>query len=159
MRVRTDSWWLAARKRAVEKGASPDPRTTPPPNGGEWSKDFLDALNDPNFEAAQDGDVWVLRGEGRTQSVGEGHDDWPVIGYGLVCPRETCEDPVHLWTHASDCEARYGQERPCKHGGPSCWTWTGSPGDDTLTAHPSLWIKEPGCGWHGFLRNGKMQGV
>lgn len=155
MRVRTDSWWHASMKRAVLLGARPDPRQDP---AKDWSPDYLEFLD--HGEEAKPGDVWVVRGQDRTQSWGGNPDaaDWPVVGYGLVCPNEACPDPVHFWTHAHDCPAPSG---PCKMGGPSCWTWTGSPEDGTLTASPSLYSPRSlgGCGWHGFLKAGELEGT
>jgi hypothetical protein len=64
---------------------------------------------------------------------------------------EACPSGVHFWTHGHDCGDRSREHV-------SCWTWTGSPDDGTLSAQPSLWVVPDlgGCGWHGFLTNGEM---
>jgi hypothetical protein len=157
LRRREDSWWTAGKKRTVLLGAVPDPRRDDAKN---WSQDYLKALSDPAFEEAKPGDVWEVRldpTDDRTQSIRRGgNEHWQVIGYVLVCPNEACLYGVHQWTHASDCKAPYGDV--CKHGGPSCWTWTGSIEGGDLTGHPSLFAKFKECGWHGFLQQGVMNG-
>lgn len=45
----------------------------------------------------------------------------------------------------------------CPHSGKgSCWSWSGSAEEGTLTAQPSLYCRADlsGCGYHGFLTNG-----
>lgn len=155
MRVRVDRWWEAGRKRAVLLGAIPNPLDDA---SSAWDPAWLDFLRTPGGEA-EPGDVWVLRsapGEsGRSWAEDEVTAGWPIIGYGLTCPETKCEDGIHLWDHATGCPARFASG-PCKNGGPSCWTWTGQPEDDTLTGQPSLFMPTPGCGWHGYLRDGVM---
>lgn len=156
MRLRGDSWWDAGTKRAILIGARPDPRQQ---DRKKWDPLYLRLLNDPAFEPAQPGDVWRIRwveGDPRRQTYRhDAPDDWPIGGYALWCPNEACDYGVHVWDHAMDCPAPFGA---CKYNRTSCWEWSGTPEDGTLTAHPSLWVKG-GCGWHGFLRSGEMQSV
>lgn len=100
------------------------------------------------FEPAQQGDVWRIHWH-----------SGPLAGYAITCPK--CKQ-VHQWTTALNC-----REAGCPHNGvSSCWKWTGSPEEGTLTASPSLhcvteWKGNPtgGCGWHGHLSNGQMVGI
>lgn len=160
MRIRTDSWWDAGRKRAVLLAAVPDPLRD---EATDWDPVWLEFLRTPENEA-RPGDVWVLRQQPGDASLRSWRNDpevadWPVTGYGLVCPDEGCDAGVHCWDHASDCPGRY-KGGFCKNGGPSCWRWTGTPEDDTLTGEPSLLIRgESTCGWHGHLRSGQMVSV
>lgn len=148
MRLRTDDWWTAGRKRAVMKGARLHPLREDP--GANWHQPYLDQLADPTFEAAQPGDVWRIfwgKPEG---------EELPLAGYVLTCPNLSCADGAHAWTTASNCPAAQG-ERCAHYGIGSCWTWTGSPEAGDLSASPSLYCTLPlGCGWHGWLRNGEM---
>lgn len=161
LRRRTDFWWSAGRKRAVSLGAVPDPRQDDSKN---WDPKWLAQLNDDSFEPAQPGDVWEIRRspkDGRTTAATRrGHMTWGVTGYGLWCPNEKCHDGVHRWTHASDCRGDYGEACKTgeKEGVQSCWVWTGSIEAGDLTANPSLFCNFASCGWHGYLRNGVMEG-
>lgn len=147
MRVRTDSWYVAGWKRAALVGGRDDVAE--------------DILNDP-IPAAELGDVWVIRFDGdSTQSHDGKPDDWPIVGYAMTCPIESCEQGVHDWTWAHNC----GQKLPeggsrCAHmrDRTSCWTWTGSAEDGTLSATPSLHSPTDlgGCGFHGYLTNGVL---
>jgi len=87
---------------------------------------------------AEPGDVWRFGG-----------------AYALTCPNEACDQGVHAWDHAWDCRPN---ARKCSG---TCWNWSGSPEDGTLTAQPSLHVlaEKGGCGWHGWLRNGEMVSV
>lgn len=163
MRLREDLWWDAGAKRAILFGALPDPRTDDRTN---WDPLAVRFLNDDSFEAAVEGDVWEIRRspvDGKiTSYVGKGHEDWVLTGYGLWCPNEACEYGVHLWTHASNCMAKFGGA--CKAPKPegqvqSCWTWTGSIARGDLTASPSLFVDHKTCGWHGYLQGGAMSGA
>lgn len=160
MRLRTDSWHDAGAKRAVQLGARPDPTTEP---ALAWYEPYAVMLADDAFEAAQPGDAWRLvvgTTWPKVRLPGQEPPDVGVtIGYALTCPVEKCPEGVHHWAHARDCEARMGQHRPCKAGGPSCWTWTGSPEAGDLTAVPSLWMRWDRCGFHGFLTGGELRSV
>jgi hypothetical protein len=146
--VRRDSFHIAGWKRAHQL------------RGCECSPEMIAASQLPRFErsegtvshiahdpeyfdipAAQEGDVWRL-----TSAAGN------LRGYALACPEQSCELGAHGWDHARDCADRGNAEAP------SCWNWTGTPEDGTLTASPSLHcVKEwGGCGWHGWLQNGVM---
>ena len=149
MRLREDDAWIAGRKRAVELGAIPDPRKD---TETKWWDEYLAALDDPNFESAKEGDVWVSRWWRPDDEVG------PIAGYTLTCPDPACEDGVHSWTQAGNCGGRVDGRCPHYNVG-SCWEWTGSPEDGTLTASPSLYATGAKCRWHGFLRNGVMSSV
>ena len=164
MRLRQDNHWDAGLKRAVLLGAVPDPREDKHHN---YDPQWLVTLNDDSFEAAQDGDVWEVRGSptkpGTIAWTSVGHEDWPLVGYGLWCPNEACVEGVHLWDHATDCPADTGKG-PCKRNRPSgqvqsCWVWGGSIIHGTLTAHPSLFVDHESCGWHGWLKDGVMTGA
>lgn len=141
MRLRTDSAIIAGWMRAHEiKGCVKEPC------------DHI--AHDPKYNTvapAQPGDVWrmyaMVGDEAPRQRI--------PIGYYLTCPEPGCDQGGHSWTHAYDCKG-YGH---CSIGD-SCWTWTGSPEEGTLTASPSLFSPKPfGCGWHGYLRNGVMEGI
>lgn len=95
-------------------------------------EDWRDTLAAP---PAEPGDVWRLH-----------------VGYALTCPKTDCTAGVHYWDHAWNCPRRYERDAP------SCWQWSGSPEDGTLSATPSLHVlaERGGCGWHGWLRNGQM---
>lgn len=88
----------------------------------------------------------------------KGEPQGPIAGYIICCPR--CRK-LHYWTSANNCGSKRkldGGGWTCDHSGKSsCWTWTGSPRDGTLTGSPSLFANGEGhCGWHGHLRNGEM---
>lgn len=156
MRPRTGDWWTAGVKRAIERGGRSDPRAD---DATKWAPDFIAQLNDPTFEAAQDGDVWrvVWTGEDSWRS-GVGPDEGPLAGYVLTCPAPNCEEGVHLWVLASNCECRDKDTGKCCHAGVgTCWTWTGTPEEGNLTASPSLFARGAKCEWHGWLRDGVMQ--
>lgn len=150
MRLRTGDWWTAGRKRAIANGARQHPLEEDPT--ANWHQPYLDELADPNFEAAQPGDAWRIYWA-KAAGVPE-----PIAGYALTCPKPDCPDGVHQWTTASNCSTKGQDGKRCSHEGiGSCWTWTGSAEDGTLTANPSLHCVAPiGCGWHGWLRDGQM---
>lgn len=135
MRLRTDSAHIAGWKRAHRLNGCP--------HAGKSAECVCRSMKPENASVpeAEPGDVWRTR---------EGSADGPVIGYGLTCPNERCDQGMHIWTHAYDCTDRTP--------GHSCWTWTGSPETDDLTATPSLHVMAElgGCGWHGWLRDGVM---
>lgn len=146
-------------------GALPDPRTTLSEHG-EWSPDWL--VFAEHGEEAKPGDVWVLRqppGDPSRRHYGEQHQDWPIVGYALTCPKATCKSGVHAWDHTHECKAGHlvgGVMTQCQQGADrGCWSWSGSPYDGTLTGSPSLHCVEAlgGCGWHGFMRSGEMVGA
>lgn len=110
-------------------------------------------------EAARPGDVW------RVRWYKEGGDG-PTAGYAICCP--TCGH-IHTWTTANNCGQKTipvkwtdknGAEQTtmtCVHSGnSSCWQWTGSAEENTLTAHPSLLVRSE-CGFHGWLQNGVLR--
>jgi hypothetical protein len=131
MRLRADSLHIAGWKRSAALGARiPDPHD-----------DVYMNADYAGIPPAEPGDVWILHNRN-----GE------VVGYGLTCPNEACEQGAHPWDHARDCPVRTAPDAP------PCWTWTGSIEDGSLTASPSLHVVKEwgGCGWHGWLRNGEM---
>lgn len=94
------------------------------------------------------GDTWRVRWY---RPVGE--EEGPVAGYAICCPK--CGD-IHAWTTAINCTSPR-ENGSCSHSGTgSCWTWTGSAEDGTLTANPSLLVVTPECGYHGWLQNGVL---
>lgn len=112
-------------------------------------------------EPAQPGDCWRTRW---WAASGEG----PIAGYAICCPK--CLQ-VHSWSSARNCSTKRplpGGGSVCAHSGiGSCWQWSGSAEDGTLTASPSLHaiaegpkvgIEGHGCGWHGWLQNGELKG-
>jgi hypothetical protein len=163
MRLRTDSWMWAdikigpqpiTHEQAVkwygEEEAKEYDNTPPPAQGDVWE------IHWSKTEPANDGT--------NTNNVIEGIG--PLAGYALVCPG--CKR-VHAWTTANNCartvkfmwvdeHGKQNEGAVCVHSGKSsCWNWTGSAKDGTLTATPSLLNHE--CGWHGFLTNGVMKAV
>lgn len=152
-RFRSDSWHFADEAARLERGLPlrwtlenrPDEfrevQTTPP---------------------ARPGDLWRVRWATRYDA--EHPEPGPIAGYAIGCP--TCLE-VHAWTTATNCSAA---RRPiegmpghsvCIHSGTgSCWNWTGSAEEGTLSASPSLYsVKElGGCGFHGFLTAGVLRG-
>lgn len=149
MRLRTDSWMAAGWKRAAATGA----RT-----------DVAQSILDDDIPAAELGDVWIMRQSPKdvsTMNFGNSEADWPIVGYALTCPNPTCRFGVHDWTWANNCEQKLPEGGPrCAHRRDrrSCWEWSGTIEDGTLTASPSLHSPENlgGCGWHGYLRDGEM---
>lgn len=111
-------------------------------------------------EPAQPGDVWRLRWYAQN---GEG----PIAGYAICCPK--CLR-VHHWSSAGNCGSRRERELPdgegtvggkytmCDHqvARGSCWDWTGSAEENTLSETPSL-LETGTCGWHGYLTNGELR--
>ena len=144
-------------------GAKPDPHITEAV--GTWSQHWIDFVN--NGEEAKLGDVWVVRQppDEPNRRTFAGSRRWPIIGFALTCPKQSCEFGMHVWDHAHECKAGHtvnGIIQLCQKGpNRGCWDWTGSPNNDTLTGSPSLHCVESfgGCGWHGWLRNGVMVGA
>jgi hypothetical protein len=153
MRFRTDNWSYADLKAhgwTKEKLAAEF----------EHPLDYADALDATPM--AQPGDVW------RVHWYREGGVEGPLAGYAICCIK--CGH-VHQWTTANNCKTNLqdvsytnndGQlitHKSCEHvrtGSGSCWQWTGSAEDNSLTASPSL--QETGsCGFHGFLENGQLK--
>jgi hypothetical protein len=153
MRRRVDTYFTAGWKRAYALGNLPDAAPS--------------VIENP-IPAAEPGDVWIIRADPndwKTQTWADQHEDWPIVGYALTCPNERCRFGTHEWTHASNCNLKItseviGSQPRCQHEAEhrSCWEWTGTIEEGTLTATPSLLSPEAsgGCGWHGFLRNGEM---
>lgn len=105
------------------------------------------------IEPAKPGDTWRLRWSSPDYPHG---DVGPLAGYAIGC--EKCGG-VRYWTTANNCASRRalpGGGFTCDHEGKSsCWDWTGSAEDGTLTAKPSL--QDLGdCKWHGWLTNGEL---
>lgn len=124
--------------------------------GREWRKFYGAKKRWNETPPAEPGDVWRVRWYRQNRQNNEG----PVAGYDICCPR--CRH-VHAWTTAHNCGSRRslpdGGGFTCDHmGKSSCWTWTGSAEEGTLTASPSLHAsaEHGGCGWHGWLQNGDL---
>ena len=168
MRFRTDGWHYADLKsqgwRFGERGET----------GGKVYGAYFD--NDAEFEEvkkawnetppAQPGDVW------RVRWYRQGVEPGPIAGYAICCLG--C-GYVHSWTSARNCNApkrQYtykdldGNEKTgevCIHSGErSCWDWSGSAEEGTLTAAPSLLVCGADtsgggkCNWHGFIQSGDI---
>lgn len=105
---------------------------------------------------AEPGDVWRLHWGGK---------DGAIAGYAICCPG--CGH-VHSWVRATNCSQsvhkswtdKDGIEHPytsCVHEGVgSCWDWSGSAEEGTLTAAPSLLVQQDDCHWHGFIQGGDI---
>lgn len=106
---------------------------------------------------AEPGDVWRIHWHHHVD--GKQVDDW-IAGYAICCPG--CSR-VHNWTTALNCATSRGEGK-CVHNSDrpygSCWNWTGSAEEGTLSATPSLQVVkercEWGCGWHGYITNGDL---
>jgi hypothetical protein len=108
---------------------------------------------------AEPGDVWRIYWYHHDD---QGHqlNDW-IAGYAICCLG--C-GRVHPWTQALNCgqkiQTEYGESCIHVQNRTSCWTWTGSAEEGTLTASPSLQVVkercEWGCGWHGYIQNGDL---
>jgi hypothetical protein len=147
IRFRSDNRYIAEQKalgRGFERVAS-------------WAtRDLFDAT-----PAAEPGDIWRVYWY---SLEAPGHLG-PPAGYDICCI--TCRR-VHSWNTATNCASRKPIREEgtgkvigytCAHSGvSSCWQWTGSAEEGTLTASPSLYSREDlgGCGYHGFLRNGEI---
>lgn len=125
---------------------------------GKPRPDYYDQALWDATPPAEPGDTWRMRWHGGYDKAGN-RLEGPVAGYAICCPQ--CRE-VHHWTTADNCATK-GQnpEYPhsCLHSLSgslgSCWIWTGSAEDGTLTAHPSLFASGA-CGWHGWLQNGDL---
>lgn len=132
IRFRNDGWHLAEMK--AEGRTADEIRKWGYEQ--EWVEKFIE------MPLPLPGDIWRVRWY---KADGE---EGPIAGYAICCPR--CLK-VHAWTSALNC-------KPCPHQGKSsCWNWTGSAEDGTLSASPSLFASGA-CGWHGWLRNGVLEG-
>lgn len=125
-------------------------------NGADWV-DYI-GLPKEEYEALpllQPGDIWRSHWRGEAGNL---------AGYAICCP--TCKE-VHPWTTATNCsfnltEHTYKDKdgndksyKVCGHSGiGSCWDWTGSAEEGTLSANPSLLCHT--CGYHGWLKNGEL---
>jgi hypothetical protein len=114
-----------------------------------------------NWEAtpkAEPGDVWRIFYHHEVD--GQQIDD-QIAGYDICCI--AC-GRVHAWTSARNCNQKipmpWGESCVHREARTSCWTWTGSAEEGTLTASPSLQVLKEycpwGCGWHGFIQNGDI---
>lgn len=119
------------------------------PLSGELQYRLNHGIDLAGVPPAAPGDTWEVRWHVAGRIGEPGYVPGPIAGYAICCPK--CRQ-VHDWTLALNC-------RPCPHSGNgSCWTWTGDATAGTLTASPSLHAIGA-CGWHGFLRNGRMLGA
>lgn len=106
---------------------------------------------------AEPGDVWRIFWYHHDGPDGEQIND-RIAGYAICCPG--CRR-VHNWTCARNCASRI-PGGTCSHSGTgSCWNWTGSAEEGTLTCTPSLQVLlhevEPGgCDWHGYITQGDL---
>lgn len=128
----------------------------------EWGYNADEKAGFDALEPALPGDIWRLSWH---RNEGEG----PTAGYAICCP--LCKQ-LHYWTTATNCGTQYEtsytdskgvahKSMTCTHSGEgSCWNWTGSAEEGTLSASPSLHCVKDlgGCGWHGWLQDGVMRG-
>lgn len=163
MRFRTDNAHIAERKALGD--------TYEASHVDSWAtREIWDAT-----PPAEPGDTWRTRWAVTVDQQVAGITEGPIAGYAICCPK--CRQ-VHRWTTALGCPPVHhhkyidanGVEQKfstCAHSGVgSCWDWSGSADENTLTAKPSLhcvteWSGHPtgGCGWHGFLTNGELSGA
>lgn len=109
---------------------------------------YVDPEKLAGVEPARPGDVWRSRWKATREQEARG-ELGAIAGYAICCSK--CGE-VHWWTGAVNC-------KPCPHQGTSsCWNWSGSAEDGTLTASPSLHCltDRGGCGYHGWLQNGVL---
>lgn len=153
MRFRSDGWHYAdlkARGMTFEEYHS----------WGPWMEEDKKYWDD--CPKAEPGDVW------RIFWGGENRDENRVAGYAICCPG--CGH-VHNWTTAGNCNSKIPasyvdsktggivQYQTCVHSGiSSCWNWSGSAEEGTLTGTPSLQVtaSDPECHWHGYITNGDL---
>ena len=101
--------------------------------------------------APEPGDTWAIHWHGG----GDGLIRGPLAGYAICCPK--CR-AIHHWTTANNCSSLKPGSASCGHSGSgSCWQWSGSAEGNALTASPSLHASGS-CGWHGWLKNGILDG-
>lgn len=119
--------------------------------GTPWEP-YMDYITKESFDATplpQPGDIWRSLWYQSPEEKAAGKPR-VIAGYAICCPK--CGD-IHVWTTATNCSSR--KNGVCSHSGVgSCWEWTGSAEEGTLTASPSLLCHE--CGYHGWLRNGQL---
>ena len=145
MRYRTDGSWYAECAARLRDG-KPLPE---PYDGDEYRAEI--AATPP----AEPGDTWPMHWHS------DGDAEGPLAGYGICCPR--CGE-IHWWTTATNCTTNL-VDGACEHRRRSgrlgsCWTWTGDPTQNRLSASPSLFASGPGaCGWHGWLTDGELRSV
>jgi len=156
MRFRTDGWHFADlkshgwdRERFVKEMGYPP--------------EYIDEFE--KVPKAEPGDVWRVHWR-KSDADGNGIDG-PIAGYAICCIK--CGH-VHVWTTAGNCHKgetthEYTDDKGVKHsykicehnGTGSCWTWTGSAEDNTLSAFASLQVTDQKCGFHGWLENGYLR--
>lgn len=149
MRFRTDGWHIADLKAA----------------GHTFEEYYKDSDWHPTDEEkkyweetpkAEPGDVWRVHWYHHDDATGGQIDD-QIAGYAICCIK--C-GRVHTWTSARNCGQQL--EVGCAHqrDRTSCWTWSGSAEDGTLTASPSLMVVTEACEWkctfHGYIQNGDI---
>jgi hypothetical protein len=154
MRFRTDGWHFADLKNF---GYTLETYHSWGPISDEDRKEW-DAV-----PKAEPGDVWRIHWHHN-----EGEPEGAIAGYAICCPG--CGH-IHSWTTAGNCnqkvqrsyvDTKTGQMvnyESCVHSGvSSCWNWSGSAEEGTLTAAPSLQVthSDPDCHWHGFIQNGDI---
>jgi hypothetical protein len=157
MRFRMDSWHYADLKVAMTWEQYTDGWSSSPT---EEDKRYWDET-----PKAEPGDVWRIHWSHHDPIDGPQIDD-RIAGYAICCIG--CGH-VHAWTTAGNCnqkiqcsykDSNTGLDVPytsCVHSGlTSCWNWTGSAEEGTLTATPSLQVTQDECKWHGYITNGDI---
>ena len=154
MRFRTDGWHFADKKAA---GESFEDQCAP---SDPWLALDSEARKTWNeTPKAEPGDVWRIHWK-HDDGNGNQIDDW-IAGYAICCIG--C-GRVHNWTGARNCPQKITKEwgESCIHreNHSSCWDWSGSAEEGTLTASPSLQViaDNPGeCAWHGYIIQGNVR--
>jgi len=146
MHFRTDGWHYAdikAKGESFDQHYPPDSFITAEERE-QWKKHFDETPK------AEKGDVWRIHWA----------NDRGIAGYAICCI--VC-GRVHTWTQARNCSTKKG-DGTCAHNSgenlSSCWNWSGSAEEGTLTATPSLMVVTEVCEWHcnyhGFITNGEI---
>jgi len=152
MRFRTDGWHYADLKASGETFENYYPESDP------WRTDPIVKKYWDDTPKAEPGDVWRIFWYHRG-SDGEYIDD-RIAGYAICCIG--C-GRVHNWINARHCsqpvQKDWGESCVHRENYTSCWTWSGSAEEGTLTASPSLQVlqgPDQPCGWHGYIQDGDI---
>ena len=91
-----------------------------------------------------------------------GEQSWKAVdslaaatGLWFLCPKCFRENGGIIGTHMVICWDPTVPQTVLP--GPGRWAMTGT-GLDDLTLSPSVNLSGPGCGWHGFVKDGEVTG-